>query len=130
MPFPDPRPPAVGTGPGPSGTPSPGTPSPAADVVRHPWQVPDPDPPLPEHLAAPDGLSVRDGADSDHDGLADTVLTDDGVDLLVHTDLDGDGLADRVLRVGPDGGPGPTPAPADPGGDRHWLLELLSRLFR
>jgi hypothetical protein len=46
---------------------------------------------------------VHDGADTDGDGWADTLLTDDGTDLLVLTDLDGDGLADRVLRIGPDG---------------------------
>jgi hypothetical protein len=43
------------------------------------------------------------GADTDGDGVPDTVLAVDGADLLVQTDLDADGLVDRVLRIGLDG---------------------------
>ena len=56
--------------------------------VRRPGAVPD---------------DIAGGADTDGDGMPDTVLTADGVDLLVQTDLDVDGLVDRVLRIGPDG---------------------------
>ena len=50
-------------------------------------------------------------ADTDGDGVPDTVLTADGADLLVHTDLDADGLADRVLRIGADGSVHVDPVP-------------------
>jgi hypothetical protein len=43
------------------------------------------------------------GADTDGDGVPDTVLSADGTDLLVRTDLDLDGFVDRVLRIGVDG---------------------------
>jgi len=56
--------------------------------VRRPGAVPD---------------EVVGGADTDGDGVPDTVLTADGADLLVQTDLDADGLVDRVLRIGLDG---------------------------
>ena len=59
--------------------------------VRRPGAVPD----------------VAGGADTDGDGVPDTVLatelTADGADLVVRTDLDLDGFVDRVLRIGVDG---------------------------
>jgi hypothetical protein len=66
--------------------------------VRRPGSVPD---------------DIAGGADTDGDGVPDTVLTADGVDLLVQTDLDADGLVDRVLRIGPDGAVRAEPLPGE-----------------
>jgi hypothetical protein len=67
--------------------------------VRRPGAVPD----------------VAGGADTDGDGVPDTVLTTeltaDGGDLLVQTDLDLDGFVDRVLRIGVDGAVHAEPPP-------------------
>ena len=69
-----------------------------AGSVRRPGSVPD---------------DIAGGADTDGDGVPDTVLTADGVDLLVQTDLDADGLVDRVLRIGPDGAVRAEPSPGE-----------------
>ncbi|NMH98973.1 hypothetical protein [Pseudonocardia acidicola] len=77
-----------------------GEPDPA---LRRPSAIDDLDGPGDADPAGP-GLPIgTDGADTDGDGDADTVLTIDGADLVLHTDLDGDGLADQVLRIGPGG---------------------------
>jgi hypothetical protein len=66
-------------------------------AVRRPGAVPD------TVGGADIEKTVVGGADTDGDGVPDTVLTADGADLLVQTDLDTDGLVDRVLRIGLDG---------------------------
>jgi hypothetical protein len=90
---------------------------------RRPGAVPDDEGPMPVDVAA--------GADTDGDGMSDTLLADDGAELLVHVDLDGDGFADRLLRIDADAtvttGPEPVVdgnAPAVP----SWSA-LLGRLL-
>jgi len=77
--------------------------------------------------AVPDELIG--GADTDGDGVPDTVLTADGADLLVQTDLDTDGLVDRVLRIGPDGVVRPEPDDPVVGSAPAEWPGLLGQLF-
>ena len=77
--------------------------------------LPDPD----------DPLEIRQGVDTDLDGLPDTVLLPGLTDLTVVVDTDRDSVADLIIRIGPDGvahtaglGPGPLPWwPTDPTAD-------------
>ncbi|MGD9985857.1 hypothetical protein [Pseudonocardia sp.] len=63
--------------------------------------MPDHDPVLADDLDAPGapGLPVDLGADTDADGVVDTLAVVDDLDLALHMDLDGDGLTDEVLVV-------------------------------
>lgn len=66
--------------------------------------MPERDPTLADDLDAPGapglpGLPVDLGADTDEDGVVDTLAVVDDLDLLLHMDLDGDGLSDEVLAV-------------------------------
>ncbi|GAY11115.1 hypothetical protein [Pseudonocardia sp. N23] len=69
------------------------------------------DPSVVDDLGTPDrpGLPLEVGADTDEDGVADTLALLDGPDLLLHMDVDGDGLSDDVLALGVDDLPGIEP---------------------
>ena len=47
-------------------------------------------------------VDVRGGADTDQDGIPDTLLVQGRPELMLAVDIDRDALADLVVEIGPD----------------------------